>query len=204
MQRIVAGRLGGRKLRALPAGVEVRPTGARVREAIFSRLFDDVAGARVLDVFAGSGALAFEALSRGATRVVAIDRDARVIRHLEAQAADFGVGGAIEVLRGDARSILERGPGERPPFELVFIDPPYAEVALIAEVLGALASRGWLVADADVIVERARIRGSAAAIDLPAGFRVEASRTYGQTAVEFLRGPAPHALQTPDDHPSDL
>ncbi|MCA9659334.1 MAG: 16S rRNA (guanine(966)-N(2))-methyltransferase RsmD [Myxococcales bacterium] len=204
MQRIVAGRLRGRKLRALPAGVEVRPTGSRVREAIFSRLFADVAGARVLDVFAGSGALAFEALSRGASRVVAIDRDARVIRHLEAQAADFGVTGAIELLRGDATSILGRGPGERPPFNLVFVDPPYVEVALVAEVLGALVSRGWLAADADVIVERARIRGHAAPLDLPAGLRVDATRTYGQTAVEFLRGPAPHALQPADDHPSDL
>jgi len=190
MQRIVAGRLRGRKLRALPVKVAVRPTGARVREAIFSRLFDRIVGARVLDLFAGSGALAFEALSRGAAHVVAVDHDAAVIRHLEAQAVDFALGDAVEIVRGDAPQILRRGRGHRPAVDVVFIDPPYADVTLLAEVLAELASGEWLAPDAEIIVERARIRGSVCASDPPAGFRTVASRDYGQTRVEFLRGPS--------------
>ena len=189
MQRIVAGRLRGRRLRTLPENVAVRPTGARVREAIFSRLFDRIVGAVVLDLFAGSGALSFEALSRGASRVMAVDHDPLVIRHLEAQAADFAVSGEIEVHRDDALRFLTRGRGRRPQADFVFLDPPYAEVTVVGQVLAALVAGEWLGDDAEVIVERARKRGNAAVSELPAGFRSDGSRDYGQTCVEFLRSP---------------
>ena len=177
-------------MRALPAKVTVRPTGARVREAIFSRLYERVVGARVLDLFAGSGALSFEALSRGAAHVIAVDHDAAVVRHLEAQADDFDCRSEVELIRGDAPQVLRGGRGARRPIDLVFIDPPYADVELIDAVLAGLAAGGWLAADAEIIVERARIRGSVAVSDLPAGFRTVTSRDYGQTCVEFLRGPS--------------
>ncbi|HFE46575.1 MAG TPA: 16S rRNA (guanine(966)-N(2))-methyltransferase RsmD, partial [Nannocystis exedens] len=144
MQRIVAGHLRGRRLRALPTGVAVRPTAARVREAIFSRLFDRVVGVTLLDLFAGSGAFTFEALSRGAERAIAVDHDAAVIRHLRAQSEDFCLSKAVECVHGDACTWLRRGRGSRPPAALVFVDPPYAEVALPNEVLAALAAGGWL------------------------------------------------------------
>jgi len=190
MQRIVAGRLRGRRLRPLPDNVAVRPTGSRVREAIFSHLFDRLVGATVLDLFAGSGALSFEALSRGAARVIAVDHDPAVVRHLEAQAAEFAVTGEIEVNREDAIRFLTRGRGRRARAELVFLDPPYAEVAIVGQVLAALVDGEWLADDAEIIIERARKRGSASASELPAGFRSERSRDYGQTCVEFLRSPS--------------
>lgn len=189
MQRIVAGRLRGRKLLALPPSVTARPTGARVREAIFSRLFERVRGARVLDLFAGSGAMAFESLSRGAAEAVVVDRDPAVVRHLRAQAAAFGLGEEIVVRESDALRYLE-GPAVA-RFDLVFVDPPYADTEVLARVLDALVGGAWLASTAEVIVERARIRGSAAPIELPAGLRSDALREYGQTCVEFLRLAAP-------------
>ncbi len=190
VQRIVAGHLRGRRLRALPAEVAVRPTAARVREAIFSRLFDRVVGVTVLDLFAGSGACTFEALSRGAERAIAVDHDAAVIRHLRAQSEDFSLSTSVECVHQDACAFLRCGRGSRTPIGLVFIDPPYADVALPSEVLVALVAGGWLRDRAEIILERARVRGQASAIELAPGFHREAVRDYGQTSVEFLRGPA--------------
>lgn len=190
VQRIVAGHLRGRRLRALPAKVAVRPTAARVREAIFSRLFDRVVGVTLLDLFVGSGAFTFEALSRGARRAIAVDHDAAVIRHVETQSADFSLSGEVEAVHADACTFLEGGRGVRPRVGLVFIDPPYAQAALLSEVLVALIAGRWLCDRAEVIIERARIRGQASAIELAPGFHREATRDYGQTSVEFLRGPA--------------
>ncbi|MEZ4381710.1 MAG: RsmD family RNA methyltransferase [Nannocystaceae bacterium] len=202
MQRIVAGHLRGRRPRALPDGVEVgRPGRGCARRS--SRASTPTSRGRACSTPRRQRRARLRGALARASQVVAIDRDARVIRHLEAQAADFGVGAALELPAATPPTILART-GERAPFDLVFIDPPYAEVALVAEVLEALAVGGWLAADADVVVERARIRGRAPQIELPAGFRVEATRTYGQTAVEFLRGPAPHAIQPADDQPQDL
>ena len=116
--RIVAGEYGGRRLHA-PRGTRTRPTADRVREALFSML-GDVSGARVLDLYAGSGALGIEALSRGAASAVFVERDARaaatITRNLDALGAD------AEVRRQDALRFLASGAG---PFDLVFCDPPY-------------------------------------------------------------------------------
>ncbi|MCB9701711.1 MAG: 16S rRNA (guanine(966)-N(2))-methyltransferase RsmD [Myxococcales bacterium] len=190
VQRIVAGRLRGRKLLPLPGAAPVRPTGAKVREAIFSRLFDQVRGARVLDLFAGSGALAFEAISRGAAAATLVDRDPAVIRHLRAQAGVFGVEAEVTLVNADALAFLGKAAaGGR--FDLVFVDPPYAEVELLARVLTALADERWLAAEAVVVVERARGRQGSAALSLPIGLRAEQSRDYGQTSVDFLRAAPP-------------
>ncbi|MCA9636180.1 MAG: 16S rRNA (guanine(966)-N(2))-methyltransferase RsmD [Myxococcales bacterium] len=190
MQRIVAGRLRGRKLLPLPGAAPVRPTGAKVREAIFSRLFDQVRGARVLDLFAGSGALGFEAISRGAAAATLVDRDPAVIRHLRAQAGVFGVEAEVTLVNADALAFLGKAAaGGR--FDLVFVDPPYAEVELLARVLTALADERWLAAEAVIVVERARGRQGSAALSLPTGLRAEQSRDYGQTSVDFLRAAPP-------------
>ena len=189
MQRISAGRLRGRKLLPIPEGsLGVRPTGSRVREAIFDRLQASVAGARVLDLFAGSGALAFEALSRGAARALLIERDPALARRLRAQIEALGLGGAASLRAGEALALLRGGAGGgEGPFDLVFLDPPYAAAeALIGPALGLLAG-GWLVPGADVVVEYARHGGRRPVIAAPDGYVSVAERAYGETAVEFLR-----------------
>jgi 16S rRNA (guanine966-N2)-methyltransferase len=116
--RVVAGRLGGRRLASPPAGADVRPTADRVREAIFS-ILGDIDGARVLDLFCGTGALGIEALSRGAAAITLVDTDAEPARR---NAADLGIEEECEIVRADAMRWLE---GSDAAFDLVFCDPPY-------------------------------------------------------------------------------
>ncbi|HLT45830.1 MAG TPA: 16S rRNA (guanine(966)-N(2))-methyltransferase RsmD [Rubricoccaceae bacterium] len=122
--RIIGGRLRGRALRA-PKGRETRPTTDRVREALFNLLAArrPLEGARVLDLFAGTGALGLEALSRGAARVVFVEAHAPTLRLARQNAADLGVAAACAFLRADAVAFLRRPPAER--FDLAFADPPY-------------------------------------------------------------------------------
>jgi len=179
--RVIGGRLGGRRLRAVPRGV--RPTSDRVREALFSILGSDaVEGARVLDVCAGSGALGLEALSRGATEVVAIDRSGAAQRTIRENATDLGVADCVRVLGGDARKVLPRlgRSGER--FDLVFFDPPY-DAGLEASVLECLTEGALLAVDARVVVEGAKRHSLPPAPGLVA----EDERVYGDTVLYFLR-----------------
>jgi 16S rRNA (guanine(966)-N(2))-methyltransferase RsmD len=141
--RIVAGTHGGRRLTA-PAGRATRPTSDRVREALFSILGERVPGARVLDLFAGTGALGLEALSRGAAQATFVDRDTAAVR---ANLAALGLDG--EVRRMDVLAFLRGAPG---PFDLVFVDPPYAEAdrfgpKLAATLPATLAPGGLVVAE---------------------------------------------------------
>jgi 16S rRNA (guanine(966)-N(2))-methyltransferase RsmD len=118
--RVVGGELRGRRIASPPPrAAAVRPTADRVREAVFSVLGDGVAGARVLDLFCGTGALAVEALSRGAARATLVDSDVRLARR---NVDELGLRGRAEVVRGDALAFLRRADGA---FELVFCDPPY-------------------------------------------------------------------------------
>lgn len=186
MQRIESGRLRGRRLSPLPKGVEgLRPTAARVRGAIFDRLMAEVEGARVLDLFAGSGALSFEALSRGATHATMIEVDPRVVRHLKAQAESLGVANQIRVVLGDAAAWLGRTP-EAPPFDLVLIDPPFATPGVIDGLVAALP-RGWVVPDAIAVCERERIRGQSTPVTWPECWALDVTKVYGQAEVEFRR-----------------
>src|SRR5699024_5144382 len=145
MTRIIAGQFGGRAL-AAPRGADTRPTTDRVREAIFSRVESllDLAGARVLDLYAGSGALGLEAVSRGAGFVVLVERDRRTAQVLAANVASLGVRERARVVSERVDRVLERGP-EDGPFDLVLLDPPYplAEQEL-RHSLGLLVSAGWL------------------------------------------------------------
>ena len=197
MQRIVAGTLGGRKLLALPRGVQgVRPSSSRVRSAIFDRLQREVRGARVLDLFAGSGALAIEALSRGAAHATLVERHGPLTRFLTRQIEALDLVDRTAIVRDDARRVLTReparalGPDSAGPFDLVLVDPPYAEHALYNQILAALAPRpagGWLAADAIVVIEAQRKQGRRAALELPPALRSEAIREHGHTVLEFLR-----------------
>ena len=179
--RIIGGVLGGRHIRA-PRGDATRPTADRVREAVFNILASlrgPLDGLRVLDLFAGSGALGLEALSRGAASVVAVDHGAEAVRSITANARDLAVGERVRVLRADARAALMRVAG---PFDLVFVDPPYA-ADLASAVLAALPPLLTRAPGALVVVEH----------DLrappdpgPAALALVDRRRYGDTAVSFF------------------
>lgn len=183
--RIIAGRWRGRRLDA-PDGRGVRPTADRVREALFSALGARVAGARVLDLFAGSGALGLEALSRGAAGVVFVERARAALAVLERNVAALEAGAGCRILRREALAALDglAAAGER--FELIFLDPPYASdlarSALSRIVAGALLAPGALVT-----VEHHRDRTP----DAAPGLQFRWTRRYGDTGLTLLAVPAP-------------
>lgn len=148
--RIVAGRFRGRKLE-IPEGTTARPTPDRAREALFSILGAKVVDAEVADLYAGSGALGFEALSRGARKVLFVERDARLSRALEAEVARFGLSrDEAEVIRGDAAAVVARLATGSRRFDLVLADPPFGDAA--AKEAARDAAR-LLRADGRLVVE---------------------------------------------------
>ncbi|WP_336032202.1 16S rRNA (guanine(966)-N(2))-methyltransferase RsmD [Geodermatophilus sp. FMUSA9-8] len=152
MTRLISGAAGGRRLTVPPSGV--RPTGDRAREGLFNSLGTllDLDGATVLDLYAGSGALGLEALSRGAASVVLVENGPRVLPVLRANVAAVGLPGA-RVVAGSVPTVVGGAPPAR--FDLVLADPPYAvPVAEVLGVLGALVTGEWLAPGAVVVVER--------------------------------------------------
>jgi 16S rRNA (guanine966-N2)-methyltransferase len=148
--RIIGGAWRGRRFRFADVP-DIRPTPDRVRETLFNWLGSRVIGARCLDLFAGSGALGLEALSRGAASAVLLDQNTIVTRALVALIAELNAQGA-RVEREDALRFLSRGAPER--FDIVFLDPPFA-AGLLAKVAGLLEQKGWLAPDALLYVESA-------------------------------------------------
>jgi 16S rRNA (guanine966-N2)-methyltransferase len=144
--RVIAGQWGGRRLVA-PAGAATRPTSDRVREALFSVLGDRVVDARVLDLFAGSGALGIEALSRGAAEATFVDSAPAAVKAVRANLEALGA--QAEVRRADARAFLRGASGEGRHYDLVFLDPPYRLAERLgrelSEALPAVLARGGLV-----------------------------------------------------------
>lgn len=174
MTRLIGGTAGGRRIAVPPTGT--RPTSDRVREALFSLLeargaIDD---AQVLDLFAGSGALGLEALSRGASTAVLVERDPRACGVITSNASVAGVRGAV-VRRSAVTAFLRRPAG---PVDLVFVDPPYADP--VDDVLALLVP--WLAPGALVVVER-DVRSPAPV--WPAGVEPEEPRRYGETALHL-------------------
>lgn len=177
--RVIAGELRGRRLLAVPGSV--RPTADRVREAIFSRL-GAVSGARVLDLYAGTGALGIEALSRGAKHATFVDRAPSALASLRRNLARFGLRERARVIRADAVVALERFARGRDRFDLVAIDPPYASDEA-QRALCALARARVLAAGAVVVVETATRHS----LDPVSGLLVEDERSYGGTQITQLR-----------------
>lgn len=178
MTRIIAGAARGRRLAVPPRGT--RPTSDRVREAVFSALQSrlDFDGLAVLDLYAGSGALGFEALSRGAGKAVLVDQDPKVVMVINQNARAVGLDGAT-AHRRTVRTFLDL-PAE--PYDLVFLDPPYdVPTATVDGDLAALTG-GWLAPDAYVVVERS---ARTAAPTWPEGYEIESARDYGETRVEI-------------------
>ncbi|HEX5616233.1 MAG TPA: 16S rRNA (guanine(966)-N(2))-methyltransferase RsmD [Acidimicrobiia bacterium] len=179
---VIAGIARGRRLR-VPRGDRVRPTSGRVKEAMFSALDarDRLVGARVLDLFAGSGALGIEALSRGATSATFVERDpdaiTAIVENLHATGFDDRSDvqrRAVGALLGDLRAVAV-------PYDLVFADPPYDLGAdALADVLARLAASSWIAPRATVVVEHGR------APDPVPGLRTTWERRFGDTLVIFL------------------
>jgi 16S rRNA (guanine966-N2)-methyltransferase len=181
--RIVGGRLRGRAL-AAPKSQAIRPTADRLREALFNILVhaygDPVTGARVLDLFAGTGALGLEALSRGAAFALFIDDAAEARALLRENVAALGLGGVTRVFRRDACKLGPAHPIE--PFSLAFLDPPYGR-GLAEAALASARAGGWLTPAALIVVEEA----ASAAFAAPEGFDELERRRYDDTALILLR-----------------
>jgi 16S rRNA (guanine966-N2)-methyltransferase len=179
MTRIIGGRAGGRRLRT-PTGALTRPTADRVREALFSSVesaLGSLQGLRVLDLYAGSGAVGLEAWSRGATEVTLVEQDRRAAGVITANVRTLGCSG-VQVVTSSVARHLEVGPGD--PYDFVFLDPPYPlETEKVLADLVALG-RGWLTDDALVVVERAARDRS---LTWPPGFEPGRVRRYGETSL---------------------
>ncbi|MGM1063758.1 16S rRNA (guanine(966)-N(2))-methyltransferase RsmD [Saccharothrix sp. Mg75] len=180
MTRIVAGVAGGRRLQVPPRGT--RPTSDRVREALFSSLqaLVDLDGAAVLDLYAGSGALGLEALSRGATRAVFVESDKRAAEVLKGNARALGLPGAT-VLNRTAEAVAATAPDE--PCDVVFADPPYAVTAeQLNRVLESLVTAGWTRPGSLLVVERAARDPEPL---WPVGVESLRGKRYGDTALHW-------------------
>ncbi len=186
--RITGGKFRGRVI-PVPPGGDIRPTTDRAREAVFNILahanwaqeMPALGGARVLDVFCGSGALGLEALSRGAVKVTFLDHDGAQLDQICQTAESLGAEDATEILKRDA---LSPGPAPHPAAaaEIAFLDAPYGE-GLAPPALTALAHQGWIAIGALLVIELAAKDG----FDPPQGFAVLDERRYGATRFVFLR-----------------
>jgi 16S rRNA (guanine966-N2)-methyltransferase len=181
--RVVGGRLRGRNL-ASPSSRDIRPTADRLRESVFNILLhaydDPIDGARVLDLFAGTGALGIEAVSRGAAFALFVDNGAEARALLRNNVEALALGGVTRVFRRDATNLGPAHPVE--PFSVAFLDPPYGK-GLAEKALVSLREGGWLTPQALLVVEEAK----AAAFAAPAGFEELERRDYDDTEFVFLR-----------------
>jgi 16S rRNA (guanine966-N2)-methyltransferase len=187
--RVIAGEAGGLRL-AVPAGRDTRPTSDRAREGLFATISSilaarrpgSLAGTRVLDLYAGSGAVGLEALSRGAEHVLLVESDARALRVIRANIDAIGLAGAA-VVADRVERVLARGPTDGHRYDVVFADPPYALAdAAVSQVLSLLAGQGWLAPGALVIVERATRSGP---VNWPDGFVPDRARRYGEATFWY-------------------
>jgi 16S rRNA (guanine966-N2)-methyltransferase len=180
--RIVGGRLRGRVLTG-PKADAIRPTADRLRESLFNILIhgygDPVTGARVLDLFAGTGALGLEAMSRGAAFALFVDDGAEARALIRGNVETLGLGGTTRIFRRDAAKLGAAHPVE--PFSLVFTDPPYGK-GLAEQSLQSARAGGWLTPEALFVVEEA-----AKAFQTPPGFQEIERRAYDDTEFTFLR-----------------
>lgn len=182
MTRVIAGEAGGRRL-AVPAGTSTRPTSDRAREGLFGSVLSELgslAGKRVLDLYAGSGAVGLEALSRGASHALMVESDARAAAVIRANMATVGIAGAQ--VRGEKVERLLARPPDGGAYDFVFADPPYAlPDAAMTRVL-ALLARDWLACGALIVVERATRSGE---VGWPEGFAAGKSRKYGEATFWY-------------------
>ncbi len=184
MTRIIGGTAGGRRLRT-PTGVATRPTSDRVREALFSTLESELgslSGLRFLDLYAGSGAVGLEAVSRGAGVLTSVESDRRTARMVQENAATLGLR-KVEVMTQPVARVLGQHP--RAPYDVVFADPPYSvENGEVEAVLALLVAHEWLATGSVLVVER-----SARSVepDWPGGLVCDRTKEYGETVLWYVR-----------------
>lgn len=170
---------------ALPSKLEgVRPTSSKIRSAVFDRLQAEVVGARMLEPFAGTGAMSIEALSRGAAFATLVELRRGMTEFLTSQLAALDLQAATRVILGDAREALGTSPERH---DLVYLDPPYDETALYTTVASLLVERGWLKVGAVVVVEFYEGGGEEIDLHWPEALELEARKRYGQHRLDFLR-----------------
>ena len=180
--RIISGEARGRTLFA-PPGDQTRPTSDKIRGSLFNILGGQVLDAVVLDLFGGTGALALEALSRGAARAVIADNSRRAIEVISRNAANVLKGeleARVRIVKADYRSAISALGGR---FDLVFLDPPYRMTDAYADAMACLLSASALTESAVIVCERRRD----VEIDVPDGFEIYDMRSYGETAIDFVR-----------------
>jgi 16S rRNA (guanine966-N2)-methyltransferase len=179
--RIVAGRLRGRRL-AAPSGIAIRPTSDRTRESIFNILAAriDFVGARVIDLFAGTGALGLEALSRGASFALFVDESTEGRALVRTNVDALGLQGVTKIFRRDATDLGR--PGTMQPFDLAFADPPYGK-GHGEKAADCLRDGGWLKPDALLVLEER----TASAPEMLAGYETVDRRAFADTTIGFFR-----------------
>ena len=187
--RIIGGTHRGRRL-AFPDAAGLRPTPDRVRETLFNWLMPPLPGARCLDLFAGSGALGLEAVSRGAREVVLMDANPVVVKSLQENLRLLGETERARVIRSDALAFLRKETDA--PFDIVFLDPPYATV-LLPEAVRLLEKGGWLADPAWIYIEAPVARGRAALPLLPENWSLQREKQAGQVGYHLLRRVSPAA-----------
>lgn len=188
--RVTGGTLGGRRLRAPPAGV--RPSSDRLRESLFAVL-GDLGGVAVLDLYAGTGALGIEALSRGACEVVFVERSSRSLAALKKNLEALKLAAHCRILREDARRAVQRLSREGRHFGLVLVDPPYGS-GEDARALEAIAASGVLTPQGVVVVERSRRHP----LQPVAGLERIDERRYGDTAIDRFTASSPASGTVPE------
>ena len=194
--RIVGGSHRGRKI-AFPDAPGLRPTGDRIRETLFNWLAPVLPGSRCLDLFAGSGVLGIEAASRGAAGVVLVESAPRVARALQRAIDDLHLGERVHLIEADALRWL--GTEAPVPFDVVFLDPPFA-AGLMAEAVVALEQGGWLADGALVYLERAQAQGP---WPIPAHWKIVRHKQAGQVSYALARRQPPEMLPS-DVQPCDV
>lgn len=181
--RVIAGTARGRRLKSVD-GLGIRPTTDRVKESLFSTLGPGIRDKRVLDLFAGSGGLGIEALSRGASHATFVEADPAAAAMIKANLTSAGLGDRAEVLRQRAESFAEGSRfGGREAYDVVFADPPY-ETGIPSRVLEALDSTGRLAPGAMVVLE---VSSRLADLNLPIGYRLLDTRRYGDSKLLYLK-----------------
>jgi len=179
--RVIGGRLKGRRLHA-PGGRQTRPTSDRLRESLFNILIHGettpLSGARVIDLFAGSGALGIEAISRGAAAAIFVETARPALTALERNVAELGIDKQIRILRSDATRL----PSARASVDIAFLDPPYGK-SLAEPALAALLTGGWLALGSTVVVES----GADENVEVPRELKQLHARRVGQSTVHIFR-----------------
>ena len=175
--RVIAGRARGKRLKS-PPGRQVRPTPDMAREGLFAMLGERVLGCRFLDLYAGTGAVGIEAVSRGAAEVILVEKDPGIVRLLRQNLSATGMDDQARVIRGDAQRVCKTLSGRGQRFDIVFLDPPYAllDEPAVAAAREALDDRGLLVVQ----------HPSAQAPPTPPGLQLLRTRRYGNNAFSFL------------------